>query len=176
MFSIFGGGAARAENEAADAYGFTFEALTSDTPIQLSDYRDQVILVVNTASECGFTQQYEGLEALYQRYQEQGLVIIGVPSNDFGGQEPGSNEEIATFCKANFGVTFPMAAKSVVTGDEAHPFYLWAREKLGFLAKPKWNFHKYLINRQGEVVDYFHSTTAPDSARLQQAIEKALQG
>jgi glutathione peroxidase len=97
-----------------------------------------------------------------------------VPSNDFGHQEPGSSEEIASFCKLNYGVTFPVTAKEVVSGSEAHPFYLWARETLGFGTAPKWNFHKYLIDRNGKLVDYFHSTTAPSSSRLVEAIEKLL--
>jgi glutathione peroxidase len=111
---------------------------------------------------------------LYETYREQGLVVIGVPSNDFGHQEPGSAEEIASFCKLNYGVTFPVTAKEVVSGDTAHPFYRWAKETLGFGTAPKWNFHKYLINRDGKLVDYFHSTTTPASSRLIEAIEKLL--
>ena len=101
-------------------------------------------------------------------------MIVGVPSNDFGGQEPGSNSEIAHFCKLNYGVSFPMAAKVDVVGDNAHPFYKWARDELGYISIPKWNFHKYLIGRDGKLVDFFQSTTAPDSARLIKAIEKLL--
>lgn len=166
---------AKADDKMAkDAYEFTFDALLDDTQIALADYRGKAVLIVNTASKCGFTSQYEGLEALYQRYREAGLVIIGVPSNDFGSQEPGSAEEIARFCELNYGVSFPMTAKTIVSGDDAHPFYLWAREQLGFGTAPKWNFHKYLINRRGELVDYFHSTTAPDADSLRIAVEKAL--
>ena len=159
---------------AKDAYGFSFRHLMEETPLPLSDYKGKVIMVVNTASKCGFTPQYEGLEVLYQRYKDQGFVIIGVPSNDFGEQEPGSSQEIATFCKKNYGVTFPMAAKETVSGDEAHPFYVWARQVLGFGTAPKWNFHKYLINRQGKLVDYFNSTTSPDASRVTKAIEALL--
>lgn len=159
----------------ATAYDFVFKTLSDEQPMPLAAYRGQVLLIVNTASRCGFTDQYAGLEKLYQLYQAQGLVIIGVPSNDFGGQEPGSNAEIATFCKLNYGVTFPLAAKEVVTGAQAHPFYRWAKDTLGFAAAPKWNFHKYLINRRGQLVDYFHSTTSPDAAKIKRAIKAALQ-
>lgn len=172
MFGLFTAGA-NAQNTQS-AYDFTFEPLMDGAPVALADYRGKVVMLVNTASKCGFTSQYEGLEKLYQTYQNQGLVIIGVPSNDFGGQEPGSAEEIAAFCKKNFGVSFPMTSKTVVSGDEAHPFYQWAKDTLGFGTAPKWNFHKYLINRRGELVDHFHSTTAPDSDRLTSAIETLL--
>ncbi len=156
------------------AYDFSFTYLDEDKKLSLLDFKEKVILVVNTASKCGFTSQYADLERIYNQYKNKGLVIIGVPSNDFGGQEPGNNEEIATFCQLNYGVTFTMAKKEKVSGDEAHPFYLWAKKILGFGTAPKWNFHKYLINRQGKLVDYFHSTTSPQSDRLKKAIEKAL--
>ena len=156
------------------AYDFTFTSLTSDKPLALSDYRGKVIMVVNTASKCGFTKQYDGLEELYNKYKDQGFVIIGVPSNDFGEQEPGSKEEIASFCKKNFGVTFPMAGKEVVTGKDAHPFYKWAYNELGFGTGPKWNFHKYLIGRDGLLIDYFNSPTEPTSDKVTKAVEKAL--
>lgn len=166
---------ALAENESSEsAYNFQFTTLGSEQPMPLSAYQGKVILIVNTASHCGFTKQYEGLETIYQKYKDAGLVVIGVPSNDFGAQEPGSSEEIAQFCKLNYGVSFPMAAKEKVSGEGAHPFYLWAKEELGFGTAPKWNFHKYLINRQGKLVDYFHSTTAPDSDRIIKAIEDLL--
>ncbi|MFZ4124923.1 MAG: glutathione peroxidase, partial [Rickettsiales bacterium] len=151
-----------ATNTTATAYDFSFTTLTGNQPLPLSQYQGKVLLIVNTASECGFTKQYEGLEALYNTYKDKGLVIIGVPSNDFGGQEPAGNEEIAQFCKRNYGVTFPMASKEVVSGDKAHPFYKYAYDVLGFGTAPKWNFHKYLVDKTGHVVDYFHSTTAPD--------------
>lgn len=156
------------------AYDFSFKTLIGEERLPLLKFKGQVVLVVNTASQCGFTPQYEGLEKLYQTYKDRGFVILGVPSNDFGSQEPGSNQEIAQFCKLNYGVSFPMAAKEVVSGDDAHPFYVWAYDSLGFGTGPKWNFHKYLINRRGELVDYFNSTTTPDSDRLREAIEKAL--
>lgn len=156
------------------AYNFTFKTLMGGQPLPLNQFAGKVILVVNTASHCGFTAQYNGLEKLYNTYKDQGLMVVGVPSNDFGAQEAGSNEEIANFCKINFGVTFPMAAKEVVSGSDAHPFYVWAHNTLGFGTAPKWNFHKYLINRKGELIDYFHSTTTPDNARVQRAITQAL--
>lgn len=156
------------------AYDFTFQKLHDNEKLPLSQFEGKVLLVVNTASHCGFTPQYEGLEKLYNDYKEQGLVIIGVPSNDFGGQEPGTSAEIVTFCRTNYGVTFPMADKEVVSGDGAHPFYVWAKESLGFGTAPKWNFHKYLINRHGKLIDYFHSTTSPDSDGIKKALEKAL--
>lgn len=156
------------------ALGFSFDALSSRAVIKLSDYAGKVLLIVNTASKCGFTGQYQKLETLYQQYKAKGLVVIGVPSGDFGDQEFDSCEEIVTFCKMNYGVTFPMATKSNVKGDNAHPFYQWAKEVLGFGTAPKWNFHKYLIDKNGTLVDYFHSTTSPDSVRLVKAIEKWL--
>ena len=156
------------------ALSFSFGALNSRAVIKLSDYAGKVLLIVNTASKCGFTGQYQKLETLYQQYKAKGLVVIGVPSGDFGDQEFDSSEEIATFCKMNYGVTFPMAAKSSIKGDNAHPFYQWTKEVLGFGTAPKWNFHKYLIAKNGVLVDYFHSKTSPDSPRLVTAIEKWL--
>lgn len=158
--------------EEKTAYDFTFQKLREDGDLPLKQFEGKVMLIVNTASHCGFTPQYDGLEKLYNAYKDKGLVIIGVPSNDFGGQEPGTNEEIANFCKINYGVTFPMAEKEVVSGDNAHPFYIWAKKTLGFGTAPKWNFHKYLIDRHGKLVDYFNSTTAPDSDSIKKAIEK----
>lgn len=156
------------------AYDFTFLSLGSKQGLPLSDFKGKVILVVNTASRCGFTPQYASLEKLYQTYKDKGLVILGVPSNDFGKQEPGNSEDISQFCQINYGVSFPMTEKEYVSGTAAHPFYLWAKKELGFGSGPKWNFHKYLINRQGELINYFYSTTSPEAPRLVRAIEKAL--
>lgn len=156
------------------AYDYSFNTLVGHQPLPLSTYKGKVILIVNTASKCGFTPQYESLEKLYQKYENQGLVILGVPSNDFGQQEPGNEEEIASFCKVNYGVSFPMTAKEIVSGKNAHPFYLWAKQKFGFGTAPKWNFHKYLINRHGELINYYYSTTSPEAPRLIKAIENAL--
>lgn len=165
---------AKAEPHKGSAYDYSFTTLVGEAPLPLSQFKGKVILIVNTASNCGFTKQYEGLQKLYDTYKDKGLVILGVPSNDFGEQEPGSSGEIAQFCKLNYGVTFPMATKQVVSGDDAHPFYQWAREVLGFGTAPKWNFHKYLVARDGTLVDHFNSTTAPDAARLVEAVETAL--
>lgn len=175
ILSILGLGAGRAISaEAQSAYDFTFTKLMEAGPLPLSAFKGKVVLVVNTASECGFTGQYAGLEKLYETYKDQGLVVVGVPSNDFGGQEPGSNKQIAEFCQLNYGVSFPMAGKEAVSGAQAHPFYKWAKAELGFGTAPKWNFHKYVISRDGKLVDYFNSTTAPDSPRLIKAVEAEL--
>lgn len=165
---------AEANMEDKTAYHFTFQKLHEDGELPLKQFEGKVLLIVNTASNCGFTPQYNGLETLHNTYKDSGLVIIGVPSNDFGGQEPGTSEEIAHFCEVNYGVTFPMAEKEVVSGDKAHPFYIWAKKTLGFGTAPKWNFHKYLIDRHGKIIDYFNSTTSPDSEKVKEAIEKAL--
>lgn len=157
-----------------NAYDYSFTTLVGHQPLPLETYKGKVLIIVNTASKCGFTPQYAQLEALYKQYKDRGLVILGVPSNDFGGQEPGSEQEVAQFCQLNYGVSFPMTAKEVVSGKDAHPFYLWAREQLGFGTAPKWNFHKYLINRKGELINYFYSTTSPEAPRFIKAIEKAL--
>lgn len=166
---------ARADSATTTVYDFSFKTLIGGNPMPLSNYKGKVLLIVNTASKCGFTPQYEGLEKLYVTFKDKGLVIIGVPSNDFGEQEPGSSEDIANFCKLNYGVSFPMAAKEIVSGDEAHPFYAYAKKTLGFGTAPKWNFHKYLVNRKGVLIDYFNSTTSPDSAKVKTAIESALE-
>jgi len=156
-----------------NAYQFSFDGLMVER-VSLSAFATKPILVVNTASKCGFTGQYADLQTIYSRYQTEGLVIVGVPSNDFGGQEPGSAEEIAAFCKLNYGVTFPMAAKYAVSGSDAHPFYHWAERALGAAAIPKWNFHKILIGRGGEPLAAFPSGVAPTSATITRAIELAL--
>lgn len=174
MFFSFFSQSPAASAPSGSAYDYTFQRLMGGEAMPLSEFKGKVLLVVNTASKCGFTGQYEGLQKLYDRYHDKGLIVIGVPSNDFGAQESGSAEEIAEFCKLNYGVTFPMAAKEVVSGDQAHPFYRWARATLGFGTGPKWNFHKYLVNRNGMVIDYFNSTTSPDSSSLIKAIEAAL--
>ena len=173
MFSWFQTSVAATSTDQT-AYQFSFRTLVGEKELPLNEFKGKVILIVNTASHCGFTKQYSGLEKIYQTYKEKGLVVIGVPSNDFGAQEPGQSDEIADFCKVNFGVSFPMTAKEHVSGQHPHPFYAWAKEQLGILSAPKWNFHKYLINREGKLVDYFYSTTSPESDRIKNAIEKAL--
>ena len=134
----------------------------------------KVVLVVNTASFCGFTKQYAGLQELWERHRAQGLVVLGVPSNDFGAQEPENEAKIKEFCEATFGIDFPMLAKQTVKGDGAHPFFRWAAEATGPLGLPRWNFYKYLVGRDGRLLDWFASTTAPDSDKLAKAIEAAL--
>jgi glutathione peroxidase len=138
----------------------------------LCQYAGKVVLVVNTASYCGFTGQYEGLEALYQKYRERGLVVLGVPSNDFGAQEPGSNAQVADFCERTYKVRFPMLAKTVVAGAEAAPLYRGLAAATG--QAPRWNFHKYLLGRDGKAVAGFPSSVAPQDARVVAAVERAL--
>jgi glutathione peroxidase len=152
-----------------------FEATSLDgRPVELSSYDGKVVLVVNTASQCGFTPQYQGLQKLYDQYGEQGFTVLGFPCDQFGHQEPGSEEEIGAFCEKNFGVTFPMFGKVDVNGDGAHPLYRWLRAQKGGLlgSRIKWNFTKFLIGRDGQVIDRFAPTTAPE--RLTQDIERAL--
>jgi glutathione peroxidase len=137
----------------------------------MSVYQGKVALVANTASECGFTPQYAGLEELWQAYRERGLVVLGFPSNDFGGQEPGSAEEIREFCSLKFHVSFPMFAKVRTRGRDQSPVFAFLTTKH---SRPHWNFYKYLVGRDGQVLDYFVSLTKPGSSRLRRAIEKAL--
>src|SRR5712671_3331961 len=154
------------------AYAFSFPALAGGD-IRLADYAGRPLLVVNTASLCGFTPQFAGLQELWGQFQGRGLVIIGVPSNDFGGQEPGGATEIANTAQHQYGVTFPIAAKAVVKGPNAHPFYKWAAE-----ARPKqiprWNFHKYLIGRDGYIAEVFPESVEPADTRVKTALARAL--
>lgn len=159
-----------------NAHDFSFESLNANDgsgEIALRDFAGHAVLVVNTASFCGFTPQYEGLEALWQRERDNGLVVLGVPSNDFGAQEPGSAEDIAQFCASNYSVSFPMTAKVPVIGGHAHPFYAWIAEELGEDAAPKWNFHKYLIGADGELAGAWPSKVEPLSEEIAGAIEAA---
>lgn len=151
----------------------SFNRLQDEAPQKLCQYAGKVLLVVNTASYCGFTGQYEGLEALHARYNSKGLVVLGFPSNDFGQQEPGSSKEIADFCFNTYGVKFPMFSKSVVRGPQASPLYTSLAKATG--QAPQWNFHKYLIDRNGRVVGSFASKVEPGSPSLVAAIEKALE-
>ena len=155
-----------------NAYSFSFKKLGSLQPLELESFRGKVLLVVNTASRCGYTPQYSALEALYEKYKDQGFVILGVPSNDFGAQEPGTEQEIASFCKLNYGVSFPMAGKEVVSGANAHPFYSWASAESGMA--PKWNFHKYLIGKNGKLIGAFPSGDDPLSGKVEDAVQTAL--
>jgi glutathione peroxidase len=151
--------------------GYSFPNLT-DHLTPLCQFEGKVLLVVNTASECGYTPQYQGLEELYRRYRDRGLVVLGFPANDFGGQEPGSNGEIAKFCEVNYGVSFPMFAKSGVSASNANPFYALLARKTG--ERPHWNFHKYLIDRSGETVLSFGSAVEPGDRKLVGEIERML--
>ncbi|MBR7782156.1 glutathione peroxidase [Undibacterium luofuense] len=150
----------------------SFNRLQDDAPQNLCQYKGKVALVVNTASYCGFTKQYEGLEKLYARLQDKGLVILGFPSNDFGKQEPGSSKEIADFCFNTYGVKFPMFAKSSVSGKDINPLYAELVKATG--TTPKWNFYKYLIDRNGKVLAAYSSMTTPDDKKLLSDIDKAL--
>jgi glutathione peroxidase len=155
-------------------YDFTLETLQGK-PLPLSQFRGKPIVIVNTASKCGFTPQYKGLEQVWKDNKDKGLVVIGVPSNDFGKQEPGSADEIQSFCEINYGVDFPIAAKVPVSGSSAHPLFKWMGDQGGFLARPRWNFYKYLIGRDGRLVTWFSSLTAPDSGKFKSAVEKIVE-
>jgi glutathione peroxidase len=157
----------------ANAHDFSFPGIDGGE-IRLKDFAGKPVLVVNTASACGLTPQYAGLEALWKKYGDQGLVVLGVPANDFGAQEPGTEAEIKTFCETRFAVDFPMAAKQAVIGGGAHPFYAWAAAELGEAGTPKWNFHKYLIAPDGTLAASFGSRTAPEAPEVVEAIEAAL--
>ena len=169
---VLHGAHGRAEEKMADS----FYALTTTTlqgkPVALKEYAGKVALVVNTASQCGYTPQYKGLQALYKELAPRGFVILGFPSNDFGGQEPGSAQEIKTFCELNYGVTFPLFSKVVTKpGPEQSPIYSWLGQT-GEL--PKWNFSKYLIGKDGKVIAFYPSKVTPDAPELREAIDKAL--
>ena len=142
--------------------------------LDLSDYKGKTVLLVNVASRCGFTKQYSGLQELYEKYKEKNFIILGVPSNQFGGQEPGSNEEIKDFCETNFNITFPITDKIDVKGNNAHIIYKWAKENHGNSTVPKWNFHKILINKEGKIHDTFSSFTEPLSNKIIKQIELIL--
>ena len=142
--------------------------------INFSQYEDKAVLLVNVASNCGFTKQYADLQSLWNQYKNKGLIVLGVPSNQFGKQEPGTNDEIKKFCEVNFNISFPMTDKVDVKGENAHPIYIWAKENFGSSAIPKWNFHKILINREGKIHDTFSSLTRPTSKKIINQIDKIL--
>ena len=158
---------------AATAHDFAFTSIEG-AQLPLASYEGKALLVVNTASFCGYTPQYAGLQQVWERYRDRGLVVLGVPSNDFGGQEPGSEAEIKEFCEVNFDIDFPLTEKEHVVGPEAHPFYLWAAEQLGAAAAPRWNFHKYVLDRGGRLVAWFPSAVEPTAPEVAEAIEAAL--
>ena len=157
------------------AYDFKFKDLDGSV-LNLSEFKDKVIIVVNVASQCGFTKQYVDMQKIWEKYEKKNLVMIGVPSNDFGNQEPGSNSEIKNFCEAKFGITFPVTEKVSVKGSQAHPFYVWAEKNYGKSAIPKWNFHKIIINKSGKVADTFSSITNPSSKKFINVLEKLING
>ena len=153
-------------------YDFEFNGIDGNK-IELSDFKNKVLVVVNVASRCGYTPQYEGLQMLWSNYKNKNLVVIGVPTNNFK-QEPGSNKQIKDFCETNFGINFPMTEKTNVIGKDAHPFYKWAKKNHGIGAIPKWNFHKIVIGKNGKVVDTFASFTKPTSGKFLNLIEKEI--
>jgi glutathione peroxidase len=155
------------------AYEFSFTSIEGG-PLPLEDFAGKPVLVVNTASLCGFTPQYKDLEALWRKYRERGLVVLGVPSNDFGEQEPGTEAEIKTFCASNFGIDFPLARKEKVIGGDAHPFYRWIAAEAGEDAAPRWNFHKYLIGPDGTLVGAWPSRVGPLDREITEEIEALL--
>jgi glutathione peroxidase len=161
---------------AKSIYDFTMKSIDGQ-PVSLKTYSGKVVLLVNVASKCGFTPQYAGLEALYEKYKDRGLVIVGIPANNFGSQEPGTNEEIKKFCSNKYNVTFPMMAKVSVLGDDKTPLYQYLTDKSQdpqFGGDIKWNFTKFLFDRTGNLVARFEPNVTPDSAEVQTAVESAL--
>jgi len=169
MFSFFNKSLA---NYSQLAYDFQFKGLSGEL-IKLSDYKNKVIVVVNVASRCGFTKQYDDLQNLWNNYKNKDLVVIGIPTNDFK-QEPASNAEIKDFCEQNFNINFPMTEKINVLGNDAHPFYKWAKDNYGKAAIPKWNFHKVIIGKDGKIADTFASITNPSSKKFINFIEEQI--
>ena len=166
MFGIFNNVSANYSNL---AYDFSFDGIDGKI-INLNQYKDKVIVVVNVASRCGYTPQYNDLQSLWENYKDKSVVVIGVPTNNFK-QEPGSNKEIQNFCETNFGINFPMTTKLNVIGKNAHPFYTWARKNYGISAIPKWNFHKIIVGKDGKVINTFASFTKPSSKKFINIIE-----
>ena len=169
MFSFLNKGNAQYEQLATD---FSFKSLEGNV-IDLAEYKENVIIVVNVASRCGFTNQYDDLEKLWASYQDKGLIVLGIPTNDFK-QEPGSNNDIKDFCETNFNISFPMSEKINVIGKNSHPLFKWAKENHGNKAIPKWNFHKIIIGKDGKIADTFASITKPSSKRFINSIENLI--
>jgi glutathione peroxidase len=169
MFSIFSKVSAQYNQLATD---FKFDGIDGNV-IDLNNYKNKVLVVVNVASRCGFTNQYEDLQELWSNYKNQGLVVIGVPSNNFK-QEPGTNKDIKDFCETTFGINFPITEKTNVIGKDSHPFYIWAKENYGRPAIPKWNFHKIVVGKNGKVLDTFASITKPSSNKFIKIIDQEL--
>jgi len=159
--------------EKKNFYDFKLESITGEI-INFNDYKGKTVLIVNVASNCGFTKQYNDLQNLWEKYKERNLIVLGIPSNQFGGQEPGTNSEIKNFCKTNFNISFPMTSKYNVKGENAHEIYKWAKNSYGKSAVPKWNFHKILIDKNGKVHETFASFTNPMSKKIIKELEKIL--
>ena len=155
------------------AYDFKFINIDG-SQLHLNIFKNKVIVVINVASQCGFTKQYEDMQKIWDKYQSKGVIMIGVPSNEFGQQEPGTNEQIKNFCESKFGITFPITEKISVKGKNAHPFYMWAKENYGKSAIPKWNFHKIIINKSGKIENTFTSFTKPSSKKFISVLEKTI--
>ena len=153
-------------------HDFTIESISGET-INLSDYKSKVVLLVNTASKCGFTPQYSGLQKIYERYKNDGLVVLGVPTNDFN-QELSKESDVKEFCEIRFGVEFPMSSIQPIRGENAHPIYKWIQANVSVIGQPRWNFHKYLIGKDGKIINWFSSMTSPTSEGLVNQIETAL--
>ena len=170
MFSFFNPGNSKDKKVFFD---FNIRDINEEV-LDLSQYKNKTILLVNVASNCGFTKQYSDLQNLYEKYNNKGLVVLGIPSNQFGGQEPGNNNEIKDFCETNFNITFPLTSKFDVKGDNAHPIYMWAKKNYGISTIPKWNFHKILINKNGKIEETYSSFTNPMSNKIIKKLEEIL--
>jgi len=157
----------------ANAYKFSFNSIDGKI-VNLKDFKGKPILIINTASLCGFTNQYADIELLYDNYKENGLVVIGIPSNDFGSQELSSNTKVKEFCTTNFDISFLLTEITKIKGQNGHPFFKWIKQEAGFLAFPKWNFYKYLINNKGELVSWYTSTTNPKSDKIEKELQKLM--
>ena len=153
-------------------HDFSIESISGET-INLSEFKSKVVLLVNTASKCGFTPQYSGLQKIYDRYKDDGLVVLGVPTNDFN-QELSKDSEVKEFCEIRFGVEFPMSSIQPIKGENAHPIYKWIQSNVSVIGQPRWNFHKYLIGKDGKIINWFSSMTSPTSQGLITQIETAL--
>ena len=169
MFGLFNSVSA---NYAQLAYDFQFKGINRDN-IKLDEFQNKVIVIVNVASRCGFTNQYDDLQKLWTTYKDKGLIVIGIPTNDFS-QEPGSNDDIKDFCETDFNISFPMSEKINILGNNSHPFFKWAKENYGSGAVPKWNFHKIIIGKDGKIAETFSSITKPTSKRFINSIEQII--
>ncbi len=167
-------GVVMAEDQQGNAFEFSFESIDGTETIKLESYRGKVVVLVNTASFCGFTPQYKGLENLWQSYRERGVMVLGIPSNDFGGQEPKSEQEIKNFCEGAFNISFPLTKKYRVRGPNAHEFYKWVDAITQGKGSPRWNFHKILLSADGKLSEWFASSVRPSSSKLKNAIDREL--